>query len=140
MKKKSAALAEYINVDLELRSGQDLQPLVDALSKDLVSLYAGREGRSFLATFENGAGARGADSPDRSILRMVAAVQKLPPKARRLWKDARDRVFDVGVAKTAGTETFYLPLAAETVRAVSAVGARIALSLYPPYYPQLAEA
>jgi hypothetical protein len=135
MKKKPAALAEYINVDLEIRSVENLQPLVDLLSKDLFSLYAGREGRSFLATFENGAGARGASSPDRSILRMVAAVENLPPKVRRLWKDARDRVFDIGVAMTNGTETFYLPLAAETVRAVSAVGARIALSFYQPYYP-----
>jgi hypothetical protein len=135
MTKTPAPLAEFINVDLEVRPRADLQPLVDALSRSLFSLYAGREGRGYLATFENGAGARGADTPDRTIQRIIRVVDRLRPDVRRHWNRARDRVFDIGVTKTSGAKVFYLPLAAKTVQAISRVGARIALSFYPPYVP-----
>lgn len=135
MTKTAAALAQYINVDLEVRSRADLRPLVDALSRSLFSLYAGREGKGYLATFENGAGARGADTPDRAIQRIIRVVDGLRPDIRRHWNRARDRVFDIGVAKTSGSKVFCLPLTAKTVQAVSRLGARIALSFYPPYYP-----
>jgi hypothetical protein len=135
MTKMPAPLAQYINVDLEVRSRADLQPLVDALSRSLFSLYAGREGRGYLATFENGSGTRGADTPDRAIQRIIRVVDGLRPEVRRHWNRARDRVFDIGVAKTSGSKVFYLPLAAKTVQAAARIGARIALSFYPPYYP-----
>jgi len=44
-KKGPEALAEYINVDLEIRSRVNLQPLVDALSQQRFSLYVGRDRR-----------------------------------------------------------------------------------------------
>ncbi len=64
---------------------------------------------------------------------MIKVVDTLPPRARSLWISARDRVFDIGVAKAGGTEAFQLSLEAETVRATARLGARIALTFYPPY-------
>ncbi len=127
--------ADYVNVDLEVRSRSSLQPLADALSRRLFCLHVGGSKGNFLATFENGAGAVKTGTPDLAILRLVRAVDSLSPEIKRHWTSARDRVFDIGVAKAGGSKPFQLSLTPATVAAVARLKARVALTFYPPYYP-----
>jgi hypothetical protein len=133
--KDNAFAADYINVDLEVRSRTNLRPLADALSQSLLSLHVGGSKGDFLATFENGAGAARTGTPDLAIMRLVRAIDALPPEIKRHWTKARDRVFDVGVAKAAGSKVLQLSLSTTTVAAIVRLKARVALSFYPPYYP-----
>jgi len=127
-KGKSKASAAYINVDLEIRSRSDLRPLADALSRKLFVLFAGRIGSAYMASFE----VSGVDlPPDLAIRRMARALSTLPKSSQRLWKQAHDRVFDIGVEQTAGFQIFTLPLRMETVDIVSKLGARLILTFYP---------
>jgi hypothetical protein len=133
--KEKALAADYINVDLEVRSRTALQPLADALSRRLFSLYVGGSKGDFLATFENGAGVAKTSTPDLAMMRLVRAIDSLPPEIKRHWTGARDRVFDIGVAAATGSKAFQLSLSTATVAAVTRLNARIALTFYPPYYP-----
>ena len=128
MKKNVESGAKYLNVDLEIRSRSDLTPLVGALSRSLFLLHAGRIRGTFLASFET----PGLDlPPDRAIKRLADAVSALPPSARKFWKLARDRVFDIGVAKSASRGVFALALRPETLGTIAQLDARLAFTLYP---------
>jgi hypothetical protein len=117
----------YLNVDLEIRSPSDLTQLVKALQRRLFVLHAGRVRGTFFASFETSGISH---APDVAIRRLASALQRLPRPLQRLWKQARDRVFDIGVAKAAGTTPLALALRPETVRAVSELNARLALTFY----------
>ena len=120
--------AAYLNVDLEIRSRSDLTPLVHALQRRLFVLHAGRVQGTFFASFEaSGPG----HPPDVAIPRLAATLRRLPPSLQRLWRQARDRVFDIGVARAAGDTPFSLALRQETIRVVTALNARLALTFYP---------
>jgi len=122
--------AEYLNVDLEIRSRSDLTPLVDELSKSLFLLYAGRIRRTFFANFETGGMSL---APEKAIKRLADAVFALPPSARKFWKAAEDRVFDIGVeANSAGPDIFALALQPETLKTIAQLNARLAFTFYPP--------
>lgn len=80
-KKNVESGAEYLNVDLEIRSRSDLTALVEALSRSLFLLHAGRIPGTFFASFET----PGLDLPaDGAIKRLAEAVSALPPSARSL--------------------------------------------------------
>jgi len=126
--KKARPGVVYLNVDLEIRSRSDLTPLVTALRHQLVVLYAGRMQRAFFASFET-SGRR--YPPDVAIRRLARALRRLPPPLQRLWRHARDRVFDIGVARATGVDPLYLTLRQETIEIVAMLNARLALTFYP---------
>ena len=120
---------KYLNVDLEIRSRSDLMPLVKALSASALLLHAGRIRSTFLASFET----PGLNlPPDRAIKWLADAVSALPPSARKFWKGARDRVFDIGVAASSGQHFFALALRPETLKTIAKLNARLAFTVYPP--------
>ena len=98
--------------------------------------------------------ARAPTSPERTIWALLKVVDALPPAARRLWKRAESRVFNVGYeggefvsllyerplgsgrwypkragAPAAACETSLSP---ELLHAVARVGGIIATTIYPP--------
>jgi len=112
---------------LEIRSRSDLTQLVKALQRRLFVLHAGRVRGTFFASFE----ASGlSHAPDVAIRRFASALRRLPRPLQRLWKQARERVFDIGVARAAGATPFALVLRPETLRTVSKLNARLALTFY----------
>ena len=68
--------------------------------------------------------------PDVAIKRLAARLAKLPPSVRRVWKQARDRVFDIGLEHTDGREPFAIALRSETVKTIGRLNARVAITLY----------
>ncbi|MBI2088736.1 MAG: hypothetical protein HYT78_08315 [Deltaproteobacteria bacterium] len=125
---KSKAAAEYLNVDLEVRSRRDLKPLIDALFPELHTLYVGKLQGRFFASFEI---STLKNSPDSAITEMVRAISKLPEPARRLWDHADDRVFDIGFEQQDGSRQLVWKLRNRTLFEVAKLRARIAVSLYP---------
>jgi hypothetical protein len=124
---KARVAAEYLNVDLEVRSRSTLTPLVDALSRRLHVLHVGRLGRDHFASFEV---IGGSGAPESAVRRFVRVVDALPAAAARHWKQAHDRVFDVGVATSPGASALSLPLSLETVKAIARLRARVSLTVY----------
>jgi hypothetical protein len=115
----------FVNVDLDLESSDDLTPLVTALEPHAYSLERPTGRASFeLNEFDDAAG------PEPIILEFVRLVTNLPPDARNLWDRASRRILDVGLQSS--REPFHEThcLAAETLRAVAAIGAEIAITIY----------
>ena len=120
----------FINVDLDVRSRSPLEPLASAFGQAVCVLHVGREGKLHGAHFEV------ADSHDKdadAILReFVALIRKLPPRARKLWKDARSRDFNIGIQSAAAPLFHELHLGAKTLQAVARVGGAIVITTYAP--------
>jgi hypothetical protein len=69
--------------------------------------------------------------PDVAIRRLAAGLSDLPPGLRRLWRQARDRVFDIGLKQAAGRGVCAFALRSETVKIIGRLDARVAFTLYP---------
>ncbi|HXU62482.1 MAG TPA: hypothetical protein VN962_12315 [Polyangia bacterium] len=142
----------FINVDLEVWSDSDLAPFQEAVQAIAFVLYAGKIRRRFLVSLE--ARAPKANSPEGRIWALLKIVDALPPAARRAWKAARSRIFDVGYQggefvtllreRPLGSGRWYAAdpghavrpcetsFSPEVLAAVAKVGGTIATTIYPP--------
>ena len=127
----------FRNVDLDIYSREDLQPLVDAFGKHVMDLYVGRVRRTYEARLEVAAVAR---NPEWTIRRFVTLIRKLPPRARRLWRDAKVREFNIGVQAGDTPNSWEFCLSPELLSDVAALGARIGFTVYSAEMPGLREA
>jgi hypothetical protein len=119
----------FLNVDLDLYSGADLQPLQDALGRKVDALHIGRQKGTYEAHFELASPPTSADS---GIRRFCSLVRSLPPAERKLWDAAKVRDFSVGIQVEALPRCQDFALAAETLQAAAALNARIVFSIYAP--------
>jgi len=122
------ATTHFMNVDLDLYSRRDLQPLVEAFEKKVFVLYAGRVKRTYCAHLEL---ARNPRNADYAIRAFCALVEALPRQTRDLWNNAKTRDFSVGVQAGARPNPADFVLAAETLKAVSRLHARVVFTIYP---------
>jgi hypothetical protein len=119
----------FINVDLDIYSKSNLQPLLAVLAKKVYVLYAGREKRTWSAHLEL---ARITRSADATIRGFCALVQALPGAERDLWNTAKVRDFNIGVQAAMRPFSYETVLVAKTVKAASEVNARIVFTIYAP--------
>jgi hypothetical protein len=138
----------FITVDLEVWSKVDLAPLAEALEPRSLVLYVGKAKRKFLASFE----VHGS-SPEATIWRLLDLVKPLRGHARKLWKEADARVFNIGFesgsAVTLLHETppgsgvwkprgklklnaFEASLGTEVLQAIAAARGTVTTTIYPP--------
>ncbi len=135
--------ARYRNVDLEIRSQFDLQPLRDGFGEHVDVLYCGEtepESGTFLLSVElSGCGtackADGGvsvgDSADAAVLALCNLLDALTDAARDAWNNAHDRMFDIGFDADAGDLRVAQPLlSVEALKQIGRLNARLALSVY----------
>jgi hypothetical protein len=117
----------FLNVDLDIYSKADLQPLVAALGKKVMVLYVGRIKQTHSAHLEL---TKITKSADTTIRGFCSLIETLPRMERDLWNAAKVRDFNIGVQ--AGTEPLSteFALATETLRAAHKLGARIIFTIY----------
>ena len=141
----------FVNVDLEVWSCQDLATFAAAVEPRGFVLHVGKVRRKFLASIE-AKSARPLTSPEQTIWALLRVVGSLPPRARRLWRSAESRVFNVGYEagnfvtllheRPVGSGRWYprgpktadpceTSLGPELLRAVAKVGGTIATTIYP---------
>jgi len=119
----------FLNVDLDILSKTDLQPLVATLGENVFVLFAGRVKRTYHAHLEL---VKITKTADETVREFCSLLNSLPRSARRLWISAKTRDFSIGVQAGNHPSCADFVLSAETVTAVSALGARIVLSVYAP--------
>ena len=121
--------AQFLNVDLEIRSRVSLEPLIEEVEKKkILVLHHARRGKSWLAVLEV-ALPRNADAAVRAFGKLVKG---LSPAARALWDRALARTFNIGIQAGLEPTAFEQRLAAESVREAAALGANIVVTIYPP--------
>jgi hypothetical protein len=129
VKANTEKLTHFLNVDLDIYSKYDLQPLVTAMSDKVFVLHVGRYKRTYRAHLELAASGL-AKSPDSTLRKFCALIGTLPRTAVEVWNAAKVRDFNIGVQAGTQPNSFEFALAPETVRAVSEVNARIAFTVY----------
>ncbi len=120
----------FLNVDLDIYSKRDLQPLVDALGDSVIEMWVGRVRRTYEAHLEVTWEPR--KTPSSIILRFCKLLNALPPAKRRLWNAAKTKSFDVGIEAPKRNRHYWSAVSPEAVRAVAEVGAQIAITIYGP--------
>ena len=118
---------QFLNVDLDLYASVPLDRLVAAFGKNVLVLHVGKERRRFSAHLELATPPR---DPDRALRRFVECVAALPPAARRLWRRAEIREFNIGIQAAAQPHSFEWHVSPKTLRAVAGVNARIGTTVY----------
>ncbi len=114
----------FANVDLDIYSRSNLEPLVAAMGRRVDVLYVGRPKRTYEAHLEL---SKITQTADATIRGFCALIQTLPKAERKIWDGAKIREFNIGVQGKLKPLTFELTLLEETVRAASEVNARIGL-------------
>jgi hypothetical protein len=142
----------FINVDLEVWSRSDLSVLGKAVEPVALVLYVGKSRRKHLVAFE--AKETRLSSPEGTMWALFKVIRSLPPGARRAWKSAESRVFNVGYQaeefvtllheQTPRSGRWYAKdprkaakpsvtkLSPELLQAVARVGGSITTTIYPP--------
>jgi hypothetical protein len=122
-----SSATHFLNVDLDIRSKHDLQPLVKALGRRVIVLYVGREQRNWSAHLEV---ARNVRTADAAIWAFCGLIEGLPKPARALWNTANVRGFSIGIQGGMQPNPCDFVIRPKTVRAVSLLGAQIVLTIY----------
>jgi hypothetical protein len=122
--------AQFLNIDLDVRSRRSLAPLAAAWPRAQRPLRRdGRPNPHWLILSGPGT----PQSAERVARGLLDQVEALSPAAKRSWKAAFRRVFDIGVQAGVQTRTFEeIVLKTETLRRLAAVGASVQITLYPP--------
>lgn len=125
---------EFRNVDLEVITGTDPTALVKALGNQLIVLCSGRraefgweKSRDYFASFE----VRSARGFESMLNKFCELIETLPPAAARIWKRARRRTLDIGLESGEQSPQLDLRIEPETLARIVAIGATIAITLYP---------
>ena len=128
-------MTDFINVDLDIYSRSDLEPLVTALGERVDVLYVGRQRRTCAAHLELPFGFKPYNA-DAMIRRFAALIDSLPKAQRKLWDAAETREFDIGVQAAMQPFCYEMLLSAEAVDAVARLNARIRFTVYAPEVPR----
>jgi hypothetical protein len=131
---RQSVRTHFLNVDLDIYSLSDLQPLVTALGKKVSALHVGRYKRTYKAVLELNKIAKSAYS---IILAFCALIRALPKAQRKIWDEAKIREFSVGIQVQLKPITFEITLSEETIRAASEVSARINFTIYSAAMPNI---
>ena len=130
--RKDVPQTHFLNVDLDLYSKSDLQPLITFLGRKVCLLHAGRYKRSYSAHLELARVTRNADA---AIRRFCALVETFPRAERNHWNRAKVRDFNIGVQSAMQPHSYEIGLEEDTVKAVSQIHARIVFTVYAPEEP-----
>jgi hypothetical protein len=117
----------FRNVDLEVRSMEDLTELVRALEPGVTELSCMPLDEGYLANVELASQPTEADKAIRSF---VGLIEQLPPRARDLWNRASVRDFSIGIEALPTPSTFEIVLPPEVLKLAADLRARITFVVY----------
>jgi hypothetical protein len=120
----------FLNVDLEVAAPTRarLASLIDALQGGaLFELFCGRIGRAYHAHYETSGCSPHASA---TIHELASAIEALRGNARRAWRDATVRDFNIGVELERGVRYIELGIDPAATRRVVALGGRIVFTAY----------
>ena len=127
----TAEPAHFLNVDLEIEGrATALAALVAVLDARLLLLHADTVGGRTRAHHEL---KRQTSTVDQTLRALLGVLERLPAAARRGWRAARIRDFNVGVQAGRAPHASEYEIAAKTIARVAAQGGRIVLTVYAPF-------
>jgi hypothetical protein len=121
--------ASFLNIDLDVRSRRSLAPLAAAWSWANRPLAADGVPDPHWLILNPRRFAEDAETATKRLLRHVADLRG---EARKCWRAAHRRVFDIGVQAGGPGHAFEeVRLTAGTLKRIGAAGAQIQVTVYP---------
>ncbi len=125
----------FANVDLEIESKDDLQPLIDAFGENVYVLYHDRleNGNDFaslevyLDIIEVGI----CGEVEKTITAFCELIENLSLDSRNIWDQCREKIFDIGFESGNTENTFNTKIQSETIKRITDIGASIVITIYP---------
>ena len=123
--------AKFLNIDLDVRSRRSLAPLIAVWPWSYQPL-ATQERANTRWMIVNPQRLRLKDA-EAAAKDLLDHIEGLGGEARRCWKQAHRRIFDIGLQGPASGRPFEgVRLTAETLRRIAAAGGQIQVTVYPP--------
>lgn len=123
--------ATYLNIELEVRASYDLKELCAALGPTFVANYCDSpEPSKFFLSGSIVLPDTSDREPDCTAVGLCHLVEHLSCEARKLWDEANDRVFDIGLDANLDRRCIVDLLASETLARMAKIGVRLAVSVY----------
>lgn len=123
------AWPQFLNVDLEVLSKSDLSVFAKSFGSRRVSvLYCDRQAEEFLAALELVTMRR---TPEQLLARFCDLLEAMPPHAAKLWREASQRTFDIGIESGRSHPALALKISPATLARITALGATVAVTVYP---------
>ena len=119
---------QFLNVDLEIESKQDIAQLVSDLGKSAMILHYDKDETRQLARIEANID---VTSPDSAINHLCELIESCSRNALKQWLSCTKRTFDIGFQSGKNPKCFNQALHADTLLRISAIGAGIEITLYP---------
>ncbi|ATC97425.1 MULTISPECIES: hypothetical protein [Pseudoalteromonas] len=119
---------QFLNVDLEIESKQDIAQLVSDLGKSAMVLHYDKDETRQLARIEANID---VTSPDSAINHLCELIESCSRNALKQWLSCTRRTFDIGFQSGQNPKCFNQALHADTLLRISAIGAGIEITLYP---------
>ena len=138
MRQESDSTTQFLNVDLEIESSEDLQPIVDEFGEDVSVLFHGKLDRgTWLACFEIMTVLPSARDPDGYIGGFCWLVEQLTPEARRLWDNCHSRKFDIGIQGGSSPAGYQTQIRPDSVSRLAKLGGTVVITIYSPELPRI---
>ena len=119
---------QYLNVDLEIESHTDLSTLVQAFGEHVVILHNGMWHNHHRVVVEVSSTQMTADE---TLVEFCRLIKSFSDAAQKSWQHCFSRKFDLGFACGQTDTQFHTTLQADTLQQLSAIGASIAITIYP---------
>ena len=118
----------FCNVDLDIESKFDLSDLRTALGRKIFVLTGPPANPGcFLLRLET---VPQFNNPDDTICAFCSLLERLPPKAKRAWRSAHKKEFDIGHDIAQSQIASQFSLRSETLRRVASLGATLGITFY----------
>ncbi len=120
----------FLNLDLELKSEEDLEPLAAHLDKYASLLYMGEREGLFLLIAEPASGGLPGVSAEACTEEMLNTIESLPEHLLALFRGSRQRLFDYGFESGSGSKPCLAELPAAQLERMSRLGLGLRVTVY----------
>lgn len=121
-----------MNVDLLLKSRDDLTPIVESFGEDVIVLANDKVGDFYFAYFEIAGSHAG---PNEDIGYFCALVESLDEQEKELWDNSFHRIFDIGYEAGDSGNSYASDLRHDVLSRISEFNASLRITIYP-YVPK----
>lgn len=119
---------QFLNVDLDIESNEDISKLVDDLSKSAMILHYEKSESPQFARIEANID---VTDPDKTINHLCELIESCSRNGLKQWLSAKRRTFDIGFQSGQSPKCFNQAIKADTLLRISAIGAGIEITIYP---------
>ena len=131
MNKTLSSPAEFLNLDLELTSIVDLNPLVAHFGNNVFVLINEENENGYFLCLEPIIEGTLSDNIENCINHFIQLVSELPNELIEIWNSCTLRVFDFGFDGGLEELPLHTTITAESLNKIVHINAEIRITIYP---------